>query len=46
MQLPYLQYQYAHALPTYAPGPGGQEAVAPAMIYAMPMPMLPVGMMA
>ena len=45
MQYPYLQYQYA--MPAYAaPNTGGQEGIAPAMLYAMPMPMLPVGMMA
>ncbi|TBU57121.1 hypothetical protein BD310DRAFT_569004 [Dichomitus squalens] len=44
MQFPYLQYQYT--VPTYTPGSGVQEAIAPAMLYAMPMPMLPVGMMA
>ncbi len=43
MQFPYLQYQYA--VPTYSPISSSQEDIAPAL-YAMPMQMLPVGMMA
>nr|VWO96403.1 Zn(2)-C6 fungal-type domain-containing protein [Ganoderma boninense] len=44
MQFPYLQYQYA--VQTYSPtAAGGQDELASGL-YAMPMPMLPVGMMA
>ena len=44
MQFPYLHYPYA--VPAYPPNASNQEGIEPAMLYAMPMPMLPVGMMA
>ncbi|KAI1785059.1 hypothetical protein LXA43DRAFT_169490 [Ganoderma leucocontextum] len=46
MQFPYLQYQYA--VSSYSPSSSGQEDIPPAALYAMPIPipMLPVGMMA
>ena len=43
MQFPYLQYQYA--VQTYSPTSSSQDDMAPAL-YAVPMQMLPVGMMA
>ena len=43
MQFPYLQYQYA--VQAYSPTSSSQDDIAPAL-YAMPMQMLPVGMMA
>ncbi|PIL28245.1 transcription factor [Ganoderma sinense ZZ0214-1] len=43
MQFPYLQYQYA--VQTYSPTASSPDDLAPGL-YAMPMSMLPVGMMA
>lgn len=46
MQFPYLQYQYA--VPAYSPTSSSQDdmPISPAGLYAMPIQMLPVGMMA